>query len=594
MSIDQIDGINTGSIIEGKWVLIERIGKGGMGEVFRAHQMNLKRDVAIKLVSKEFLVEMEDDPEEVSTAFRRFHREVQAMAQVKHANVVQIFDYGALTVSHEDGPMPVEFIAMEYVPGNTFRYVMSEEGFDTETALLKKWLEAYFNPVLDGVAAIHNYGIVHRDLKPENILMDGEIPKIADFGLARSVRLPAVSKSWDVKGTWPYMAPEQFSDFRKAGVTADIYALGKILFEAIDGKLDAKTVPLKSVGLDDPQTPLLKTLDEIIRKATNDNPQKRYQSVREMQDAIQSALTMAAENQNRETPPRQVLLRWVWAGVVIAVLSVMGMAIYHLYSGSETDVVSRVHRSVDSSRSVQKRVMESTPLAPEIRTADGMPMLLVAATSGSPAFYIDKSTVSYHHFVEFLNDAASDLTISAGLVKYKDQIWYYLGDGSADHEQIMYENGHFFLRDTVWAPRPVVRVTWLGAMAYADHYGKQLPTSRQLQILNKTSILKELSEKLQKDDSLSVDHDHMMSTPDGSGPNADQVTEGQQGNHARKTEFKIWVADMPEQSSSESAGGITSRVAKWPPLESTNPTERRYPWEGFTNVGFLAVINQAE
>jgi hypothetical protein len=87
---------DTGSIIDGKWVLIERIGKGGMGEVHRAHQLNLKRDVAIKLISKEFLLDVEDNPEEVETLRARFQREVQVMAQVRHPNVLQIFDYGSV------------------------------------------------------------------------------------------------------------------------------------------------------------------------------------------------------------------------------------------------------------------------------------------------------------------------------------------------------------------------------------------------------------------------------------------------------------------------------------------------------------------
>jgi serine/threonine protein kinase len=107
----------------------------------------------------------------------------------------------------------VEYIFMEYIPGNTLRFTMSEEGLDGEDELLADWLKRYFIPVLNGVEAIHAGGIVHRDLKPENVLMDDETPKNADFGLARSIKMRAVSNSWDVKGTWPYMAPEQFSDF---------------------------------------------------------------------------------------------------------------------------------------------------------------------------------------------------------------------------------------------------------------------------------------------------------------------------------------------------------------------------------------------
>jgi len=186
------------------------------------------------------------------------------MAQVRHPNVLQIFDYGSVKPP-DDGGAPVEYIAMELIPGNTLRFTMSEEGFAGEEDLIREWIETYLLPVLDGVEAIHAHGIVHRDLKPENVLMDGETPKITDFGLSRSVRMRAVSNSWDVKGTWPYMAPEQFSEFRRAGVTADIYSLGKILYEAVTGTMDPKQLPFKAVGLEDPQTPLEQAPDPIIR-----------------------------------------------------------------------------------------------------------------------------------------------------------------------------------------------------------------------------------------------------------------------------------------------------------------------------------------
>lgn len=88
MDSNQTSGWSTGTVIDGKWVLIERIGKGGMGDVYRAHQLNLKRDVAIKLISDQFLQDMEDNPEEAATAIGRFQREVQAMAQVRHPNVL--------------------------------------------------------------------------------------------------------------------------------------------------------------------------------------------------------------------------------------------------------------------------------------------------------------------------------------------------------------------------------------------------------------------------------------------------------------------------------------------------------------------------
>jgi eukaryotic-like serine/threonine-protein kinase len=223
MNTSEVTPLNAGSVIDGKWILIEQIGKGGMGVVYRAHQLNLNRDVAIKIICSSILDDVESDSVQRAATLQRFKREVQTMAQVRHPYILQIFDYGTTFASEGGRTDTFDYIAMEYVPGNTFRFTMSEQGFDTETKLLVDWLRCYFMPVLEGVEAVHAHGIVHRDLKPENILMDGDTIKIADFGLARSIQMCAVSNSWDVKGTWAYMAPEQFENFRKAGPEADVY-----------------------------------------------------------------------------------------------------------------------------------------------------------------------------------------------------------------------------------------------------------------------------------------------------------------------------------------------------------------------------------
>ena len=118
-----------GTVIEGKWVVLECIGKGSMGEVYRAHQLNLQRDVAIKVISQELLESIEENEQEVETALQRFRREVQSMARIRHPNVLQTYDHGSAVVQRGANEYPVEFIVMEYIPGDTLRYTMSEEGF---------------------------------------------------------------------------------------------------------------------------------------------------------------------------------------------------------------------------------------------------------------------------------------------------------------------------------------------------------------------------------------------------------------------------------------------------------------------------------
>ena len=531
----------TGNIIDGKWVIIELIATGGMGEVYRAQQLNLYRDVAIKVISKELLEGVVDNPHEASGALSRFHREMQVMAQVRHPNVLSIFDYGLVTHTStgDEKCLNMEYIVMEFVPGNTLRFTMSEEGFDGEEGLLINWLNRYFLPVLDGVEAIHAAGIIHRDLKPENVLLDGETPKIGDFGLARSVKLRTVSDSWDVKGTWAYMAPEQFENFRKCGTETDIYTLGKILYEAIDGKIGPKIVPFKSVSLEQPETSLLTAMDKIIRKSTAENREERYQTVMELKQALMEAMTMVRKD-FKTSAPSPVAVRWVWAGVAAALLSVLGMTAYHLWFENST---MKTVRQLPSATS-PSGMLEETWYA-----SDGQVMTLVR--EGDHLFYIDNAVVSYHSYHEFLNAVMTKVNVENGVVKSGDEIWFYLGDGSAPHEQISFVDGRFMLRDAAWASHPVVRVTFLGARAYAEFHHKRLPTLEEW-----TAGVQLLTERYALP---------APKTPFGEEP------------------LKEWLADATDPENQE------------PPIIATHflpkaePPAKFYPWEGFNDVGFRTV-----
>jgi len=282
--------IKIGTILDGKWAILEFIAKGGMGEVYRAHQLNLKRDVAVKVISQEWLESLDADAEEINNAFERFIAEVQTMAQIRHANILQIYDFGSASIQKEGEEIAVEYIVMEYIPGKTLRHTMSEEGFYPDEDDTKNWISDYFMPVLDGVQAMHKLGIVHRDLKPENVLMDEDTPKIADFGLARSSRMTPITRSIDVKGSPAYMSPEHFFDFSKADQQADVYSLGKILYEAVMGKITTERLPFKQVSLPDPVTPYLRELDRIIRAATAEDKEDRLASVEQLRNDLSETL----------------------------------------------------------------------------------------------------------------------------------------------------------------------------------------------------------------------------------------------------------------------------------------------------------------
>ncbi len=579
MDSNPTGGWSTGTIIDGKWVLIERIGKGGMGEVFRAHQLNLKRDVAIKLISDQFLQDMDDNPEEVAMAVGRFQREVQAMAQVRHPNVLQIFDYGSLQAGHGEHAIPVEYISMEYIAGETMRFTMSEEGLEDEEQMLSDWLRRYFIPVLNGVEAIHDHGIVHRDLKPENVLMDGDTPKIADFGLARSIKMRAVSNSWDVKGTWPYMAPEQFADFRRAGFAADIYALGKILFEAVAGKMDPKQVPFKSAALEDPRSPLLKALDAVIRRATAENRQQRYQSVANLRRDIQNILDMQIEEAAREASPAKAPShsRWIWAGMALCVILVGAMALYHLMGGTGDKTEVFVSPVIESE---QHPPVDAGPagLSASRVSPDGRTMTLIQAGGVSGKFYSDPSLVTFHHYVEFLNEVAGDLTVEQDLVKHKDMIWIYIGDGTAPEDQIIHRNGRFRLRKAEWAAKPVVRVTWLGARAYAHYYGKRLPSFDEWKLLHaQFADTREPRPASPASPGEGTYNSHLEMMREFNGQTGEMRTEG-------RGVIKEWLSVQTDGSSS-------SRVVTFTEGGEAPTPVLRYPWEGFSDVGFRTILD---
>ncbi|MBW2199896.1 MAG: protein kinase [Deltaproteobacteria bacterium] len=482
---------------------------GIMGEVYRAHQLNLKRDVVIKVVSTEWLESCVDNEEELETGLQRFRIEVQAMAQVRHPNIVQIYDYGSLTVQKSGEENRREYIVMEYIPGNTLRETMSEEGFYPEEDLTVEWLLKYFFPILDGVQALHDLGIVHRDLKPENVLMDGNIPKLADFGLARSCRLKSVTQSMDVKGTPPYMSPEHFFEFKNADEQSDVYSLGKMLYEALAGKLTSKMRPFQKESLPDPETAFFQNLDQIIQNCTAEKREDRLESVSQLRKALSDVVNELKKKSvagSYAKPQRSSFLhnpKWIWAGVALAVVSVGVMALWHIFHQPvdslllrknvplSTKDISRPNRT--ESAPVQLKPSETpgqTLLAEDGATLHfvpgGMVTIATATTAASArikkavkvnSFYMDETQVTNHQYVEFLNQNLSAVRVERRVVRSDDEIWLLLGEVIEGYNPIIFRDGRFNVTNSAYASYPVLRVTGLGASAYVYFYGRRLPTA---------------------------------------------------------------------------------------------------------------------
>src|SRR5271157_6095590 len=204
----------------GPYEIVSAVGAGGMGEVYRARDARLNRDVAIKVLPAAFA----RDPERL----RRFQQEAQAIAALNHPNILAIHDFG----EHEGSP----YLVTEFLEGETLRERLG-------AMPLRKAIESA-EQIARGLAAAHDKGIVHRDLKPENIFItrDGRV-KILDFGLAKLARSESAaddqtrtiqSELGSVVGTVGYMAPEQARG-KPADPRTDLFALGAILYELLKG-----------------------------------------------------------------------------------------------------------------------------------------------------------------------------------------------------------------------------------------------------------------------------------------------------------------------------------------------------------------------
>jgi serine/threonine-protein kinase len=283
----------TGEIIDNRYQLKRVVAAGGMATIYYALDLRLDRPVAVKIMHPH----LANDEDFVG----RFIREAKAAAALAHPNIVAIQDQG-----WNEGGVPAVFIVMEYIEGFTLRDVIAEQGALGVTESLR-----YFAPVIAAMSAAHNAGILHRDIKPENILIskDGRV-KIADFGLAKGPQLGATLtvESSVILGSVSYLSPEQvqrgLSDMR-----SDVYSLGIVLFEMLTGKkpFDGESpIQIAYMHVNEnvaaPSTlnsSIPPELDEIVLKATANNPDKRFKDAGAMQEQVITLLTKLDPNRRQ-------------------------------------------------------------------------------------------------------------------------------------------------------------------------------------------------------------------------------------------------------------------------------------------------------
>jgi eukaryotic-like serine/threonine-protein kinase len=298
--------------------IVEKIGVGGMGEVYRARDEHLARDVAIKVLQPGTLMD--------ESARKHFHREGRILSQLNHPNIATVHDF--------DTQQGVDFLVMEFIPGITLSERLAARPLP-EKEVLRLSVQ-----LAEGLSAAHDHGVVHRDLKPGNLRVtsDGRL-KILDFGLAK-LRLPvmagatteSLSETKAIAGTLPYMAPEQLLG-GEIDARTDIYAAGLVLYEMATGKRPFAEVKrsqlIGAILRRPPRSPtalnprVSPELERIIEKCLEKEPENRYQSAKELAidlQRLQKGVLSAAQPAARRARLRSARSVRLGLGILASVI----------------------------------------------------------------------------------------------------------------------------------------------------------------------------------------------------------------------------------------------------------------------------------
>ena len=303
----------------GPYEIVDALGAGGMGEVYRARDTRLGRDVAVKVLPPSFAADTD--------RVRRFEQEAQAAGQVNHPNILAIYDVG----THDGSP----YVVSELLEGESLREVLSGGPLP-----VRKTID-YASQVAQGLAAAHARGIVHRDLKPENLFVtpDGRV-KILDFGLAKlTERQPGTTASASptvladtqpgmVLGTVGYMSPEQVRGL-PADHRADIFGLGAVLYEMVAGRRafggESAVETMNAILTQEPpqasgsHSDLPPVLDGIIRRCLEKRPERRFQSASDLAFALTSISTLSTSGLGATPGLSESSTRPTWSRSIAAV-----------------------------------------------------------------------------------------------------------------------------------------------------------------------------------------------------------------------------------------------------------------------------------
>jgi serine/threonine protein kinase/Tfp pilus assembly protein PilF len=269
--------LKRGSVFAARYEIIEELGKGGMGRVYRVEDKKTKEEIALKLIKPEIAAD--------NKIIERFTNELRTARKIGHRNVGRMYDIGEEKGSH--------YITMEYVSGQDLKGLIRQS-----RCLAVPRAVAIARDICDGLSEAHRLGFVHRDLKPSNIMIDreGEV-RIMDFGIARSLKEKGITGAGVMIGTPEYMSPEQ-AEGKEVDLRSDIYSLGVILYEMVTGRVpfegdSALGIAMKHKG-ESPKNPkeynaqVPDDLSQVILKCLEKDREKRHQSSGELRAELEN------------------------------------------------------------------------------------------------------------------------------------------------------------------------------------------------------------------------------------------------------------------------------------------------------------------
>jgi eukaryotic-like serine/threonine-protein kinase len=315
----------------GPYEVLAALGAGGMGEVYRARDARIGREVAVKVLPSDVAVDGE--------RLRRFEREARTVGSLSHPNLLALFDVGR----HEGVP----YLVTELLDGATLRGLLTDGRFPQRKAV------EYAIQIARGLAAAHEKGVVHRDVKPENVFVDrdGQV-KVLDFGLATVVRPDEADKADSdlitstspthagvLAGTIGYMSPEQVRG-QPADERSDVFALGAVLYEMLSGKRafkrDSQVETLHAILNEDPpevsrsDQPLPVPLERIVRRCLEKDPRQRFRSAQDVAFALEAVAGSGVSGPAVAAERTATDRLWSWLGAGLIALAALGAVAYGL------------------------------------------------------------------------------------------------------------------------------------------------------------------------------------------------------------------------------------------------------------------------